>query len=88
MNQQKTVVTVGKYKFQIIDNILMSEDTGNIYNQSFKIGGDYADCVSVSIRYTKNQPVHAYIPHAMYDPECSMDVPLERGGSVVMIKTL
>ena len=35
MNQQKTVVTVGKYKFQIIDNILMSEDTGNIYNQSF-----------------------------------------------------
>jgi hypothetical protein len=88
MNPEKTIVSVGKYKFQIIDNILKSEDTGNIYNRSFKIGGDYADCVSVSIRYNKNQPVYAYIPHAMYDPECSMDVPLERGGSVIMIKTL
>lgn len=83
----KTVVTNGKYKFQIIDNTLTSND-GQIYNRSFKIGGTYSDCISVSIRYHKNQPVYAYIPHAMYDPECSIDVPLERGGSVIMMKAL
>ena len=84
----KTVVIIGKYKFQIIDNTLISNDTGQIYNRSFKIGGNYSDCISVSIRYHKNQPVYAYIPHAMYDPECSIDVPLERGGSVIMMKAL
>lgn len=83
----KTVVTVGKYKFQIIDNMLIS-DEGEIYNRSFKIGGDYPDCVNVSVRYHENKPVYAYIPHAMYDPECSIETPLERGSSVIMIKTL
>jgi hypothetical protein len=44
----------------------------------------------VSISYdSKNEPISASIPHIMYDEECSIDVPLDRGeGSIKMIKTL
>jgi hypothetical protein len=45
----KIVVIIGKYKFQIIDNTLISNDTGQIYNRSFKIGGNYSDCIRVDI---------------------------------------
>jgi len=83
-----TIVDVGKYKFQIIDNTLISSE-GNIYGRNFKIGGKYADCVNISIDYSdENIPISAKIPHAMYDEECALNVPLERGGSVIMIKTL
>ena len=83
-----TVIDVGKYKFQIIDNTSISPK-GNIYSRNFKIGSNHVDCVNVSIDYNdKNQPISAYIPYAMYDKECSLNIPLERGGSVIMIKTL
>ena len=42
-----------------------------------------------SITYNQNQPVSACIPYVVYDPDCSIDIPLDRGqGSVIMIKTL
>jgi hypothetical protein len=82
-----TFINVGKYKFQIIDNTLSSR--GQIYCRSFKIGGNQSDCVNVSITYNQNQPISASIPHILYDPDCSINIPLDRGqGSVVMIKTL
>jgi hypothetical protein len=82
-----TTIDVGKYKFQIIDNTSISSE-GIIYSRNFKIGGKHADCVNVSINYSENIPISAYIPHAMYDEECTLNIPLERGGSVIMIKTL
>jgi hypothetical protein len=82
-----TTIDVGKYKFQIIDNTSISSE-GIIYSRSFKIGGKHADCVNVSINYSENIPISAYIPHAMFDEECTLNIPLERGGSVIMIKTL
>lgn len=82
----KTIVKVGKYKFQIIDTILFAR--GEIYGRNIKIGGiNYADCINVSICYNDDQPVSAYIPD--YHEECSIDVPLDRGsGSIIMIKAV
>lgn len=84
----KTIVKVGKYKFQIIDTILFAR--GEIYGRNIKIGGiNYADCINVLICYNDDQPVSAYIPDIQYDEDCSIDVPLDRGsGSIVMIKTM
>jgi hypothetical protein len=82
----KTIIKVGKYTFQIIENTSIYE--GRILSRNFKIGGDKDDCVSVSIKYQNNQPIFAKIPYVMHDPECSFDVHLDRGGSVIMIKTL
>ena len=83
-----TIVKVGKYKFKIIDNMLFAR--GEIYYRNIKIGGvNYKDCVNISIRYNQNNPVSAYIPHIIYNEECSMDIPLDRGeGSILMIKTV
>jgi hypothetical protein len=80
-------VSVGKYRFKIIDNTLSYND--QIYSRNFKIGGNVSDCVNISIQYINNKPISAYIPHIMYDPECSMDVILEKGkGTLIMVKTL
>jgi hypothetical protein len=87
MEPIKTIITQGKYTFQITDNTLSLRD--QIYSRNFKIGGNYPDCVNVSITYQNNLPVSASIPHVVYDPECSIHTPLDRGqGSVIMIKTL
>ena len=80
-------ISVGKYRFKIIDNTLSYDD--HIYSRNFKIGGNVSDCVNISIRYSNNKPISAYIPHIMYDPECSMDVILEKGkGTLIMVRTL
>ena len=83
-----TEKTVGKYRFIIKDNTLLLRE--KIYSRTVKIGGNYQDCVSVSIKFNdENQPESAYIPHIMYDPDCSVDIKLDRGeGSIIMIKTL
>jgi hypothetical protein len=81
-------INVGKYKFKIIDNTLLSRDQ-IIYSRNFKIGGNVSDCVNISIRYIQGKPVSAYIPHIIYDPDCSIDIPLENGkGTISMVKTL
>lgn len=87
MESTKTTLHVGKYTFQIIDNTLSMRE--QIYCRNFKIGGNNSDCVNVSITYNQNKPVSASIPHIVYDPDCSIDIPLDRGqGSVIMIQTL
>jgi hypothetical protein len=88
MEPKKTIINVGKYTFQITDNTLSARE--QIYCRNFKIGGNNLDCINVSISYdSKNEPISASIPHIMYDEECSIDVPLDRGeGSIKMIKTL
>jgi hypothetical protein len=87
MEPIKREVYSGKYKFIITDNTLSARE--EIYCRNFKIGGNHSDCVNVSISYKNNEPISASMPHIIYDPECSMDTPLDRGGgSVIMIKTL
>lgn len=82
----------GKYHFTIYNNITTNYLTGKPLSHNFKIGGEYADCVNVSILYNKDgQPEKGKIVTAMYDPECIVKgtVPLEHGGgSEIMIKTL
>jgi hypothetical protein len=89
MEPIKTIVNIGKYKFQIIDNTLSLRE--EIYCRNFKIGdnSNNSDCVNVSIKYNQNKPVSASIPYIVYDPDCSIDSPLDRGqGSIIMIKIL
>jgi hypothetical protein len=82
-----TFVKVGKYTFKIIEN--KSEYDGKIFSRTFKIGGDYEDCVNLSYMYRDGIPVSAKLPHLMYEPECAVGSELERGlGSELLIKTL
>ena len=86
MEPVKTVVKSGKYAFQITDNTLLYG--GEIYSRSFKIGERPLNCVDVSISYKDGKPT-AHIPYVEYNPDCSVDTPLDSGrGTIVMIKTL
>ena len=81
------IIHKGKYTFKITDNTLFIRD--QIYCRNFKIGSETADCVNISISYKDNQPVSASMPYVVYLPECSIDVPLDKGnGSIIMIRTL
>lgn len=84
----RTDIPVGPYHFTIIDRT--NTHKGNIISRNFKIGGDYSDCVNVSIQYDDHShPISGKIQTIVYDEECSKEVPLERGdGSITMIKTL
>lgn len=80
-------VKIGKYTFKIIENIMRYNN--NIFSRTFKIGGDYEDCVNLSYAYSNGSPQSAKLPHLMYEPECTVGKYLERGGgSELMIKTL
>jgi len=85
--ETETIVNSGKYKFRIVDKITKYEE--RIIGRNLKIGGNYSDCVNILISYSGDTPVSAYIPILVYDEECSIETPLDRGGgSVVMIKEL
>jgi len=81
-----------KYPITIYDNIQNNYLTGKLLSHNFKIGGEYNDCVNVSVLYNKDgNPEKGRIVTAMYDPECTVNgtAHLEhRGGSEIMIKTL
>ena len=79
------LVQSGKYTFRITKNIQVYRD--EIIIHTYKIGGDYADCVNISYRYSNNKPIQAKIPHLLYEPECATSF-LEKGsGTELMIKT-
>lgn len=84
----RTDIPVDPYHFTIIDRTHTHK--GNIISRNFKIGGDYSDCVNVSIQYDDHShPISGKIQTIVYDEECSKEVPLQRGeGSITMIKTL
>jgi hypothetical protein len=87
MEQKQFEITVGKYKFRIIDNILRFD--GQIYTRNFKIGGIYTDCVNISVSYKDNKPICVSIPILTYNEDCSLDAPLDRGnGTIIMIRTI
>ena len=78
-------IKVGKYRFEIIDETLSVDD--QIYSRVFKILGNVSDCVHISIRYDKNQPVSAHINFGESNA-CISDVLLERTKYITMVKTL
>lgn len=81
------IVKAGKYNFKITEKRMAFGD--RIISHTFKIGGDYDNCISVSYTYNNNKPVSAKIPHALYEPECSVGSDLEKGaGTIIMLKTL
>ncbi len=83
----KENIQVGKYIFSIIDKTTTYRDI--ILYRTFKIGGDYEDCINLSYLYNNGIPVEAKLPHLMYEPECTIGSNLERGGgSEIMIKTI
>jgi len=84
-----TDVSIGKYRFTILDNILEYE--GRIFSRNFKIGSkNYSDCVNVSVSYnSNNQPTRAHIPTLVSHRYCAIDNNLDKGeGSILMIKTI
>ncbi len=84
-----TIVDIGKYKFRIKENILRNRDD-EVYCYNFQISGNYSDCVNVSVSYDdKGNPISAKIPTLVYDSECSLAAPLDRGeGTIQIIKAL
>jgi len=84
----KTTVTSGKYNFVITDITSPNRD-GNIGTRSFTIGGTYEDCINVAYLYRDNQPISAKITTIDYEPECALNMNLEKGGgTAIMLKTL
>jgi hypothetical protein len=82
------IIKKGKYTFKIKKNI--QEFRERILIHTYKIGGDYDDCVNISYIYdNNNKPMKAKIPHLLYEPECSIGSNLNRGGGTeLMIKTI
>ena len=87
MNKEyTTTISNGKYSFVIKRSIQAYGD--RILGRTYVLGGDYANCITISYKYSNNTPVEASLPHLLYEPECSVGSTLERGGgSEIMIKT-
>jgi len=80
------IITSGKYKFKVTTNIQLYE--GRITSHTYKLGGDYGDCINISYKYKNNIPIKAMLPHLLYEPECAVGGFLEKGsGTEEMIKT-
>lgn len=89
MDTSDVIININGYSFKITENKLLYGGD-RIISHTFKIGGDYNNCISVSYKYDmNNKPISAKIPHALYEPECAIGSKLERGsGTVLMLKTL
>lgn len=84
----KTTVISGNYNFLITD-VSTPNREGNIGTRSFSIGGTYEDCINISYLYCDNEPISAKITTVDYEPECALNMNLEKGGgTVIMLKTL
>jgi len=61
----------------------------DILYTTLQVGGDYLDCVNVTILYNNNIPVSAKMPHVMYDEHCVINGKMQHGdGSKDMIQTV
>jgi hypothetical protein len=79
-------IKVGKYSFVITENTFAFAD--KIISHTFKIGGTYNDCISISYTYNNLTPVSAKIVYVSYEPECTTGNNLEKGcGTAIMLKT-
>lgn len=79
-------ITVGKYTFKVSENKMLYDK--RIISHTFRIGGTYNDCISISYTYNDDIPVSAKIMFICYEPECSLGDNLENGGGTeIMLKT-
>jgi hypothetical protein len=87
MNKPRiTTIDVGEYQFRIIDKTLESTIHG-IYGRNFKIGGNFLECISVSIRYDDEQnPISAFMNELIYDYK--WEIQLDQPGYIMLLKTL
>lgn len=85
---ETTNISIGKYRFKIIDNILTYNE--KIYSRNCKLCGNVSYSVTISIRYNNSdEAVSAYIYHNDNDPEYDIDINLEKEEFTnIMIKTL
>lgn len=85
---ETTNISIGKYRFKIIDNTLTYND--KIYSRNCKIFGNVSYSVTISIRYNNSdEAVSAHIYHNDNDPEYDMDINLETEEFTnIMIKTI
>lgn len=80
------IIEIDKYKFFIQRRIETYRD--EIIIHTYKVGGNYKDCITISYRYKESKPVQATIPHLLYEPECAVDTFLEKGsGTEILIKS-
>ena len=80
-------IRAGKYTFSVDENKLVYAD--RIISHTFKIGGSYNDCISISYTYNNNIPVSAKINFVQYEPECAIENNLEKGGgTAIMLKSI
>jgi hypothetical protein len=87
MNIINTKIISGDTQFNISETTMKYGDT--IFNKSFKLGGDYNNCMTISIQYNNGNPISAKIPYIEYEPECSIGSDLKKGsGTINMVKTL
>jgi hypothetical protein len=78
------IIKSGKYKFKVTRNIQMYRD--QILIHTYKVGGDFSDCVNISYFYEDNKPVRVTV-YLLYEPECFVGSTLDSGGGTeLMIK--
>lgn len=79
-------ITSGKYTFVVSENKMVYDK--RIISHTFRIGGTYNDCISISYTYNDNVPISAKIVFVRYEPECPLESNLEKGGgTTIMLKT-
>jgi hypothetical protein len=82
-----TFVTINGNRFKILENTLQYCD--RILSHTFKLGGEYEDCINISLTYENGKPKYGKIGHIEYDPMCVMNGQLNKGkGTILMVKTL
>ena len=80
------IIDIGRYRFKVIKNIIKHNDI--LISHTYKVGGDYADCINVSYKYSNNVPISVSMPHLLYEPECAIGSILEKGtGTELLIKS-
>jgi hypothetical protein len=80
-------ITANGKQFRVKETIMKYGD--RILSHTFKLGGDYDDCVNVTLFYENDQPIHGKIPYIEHDEKCAIGSTLDRGsGTILMIKTL
>lgn len=88
MYQSVTQITANGKQFCIKETKMTYGD--RVISHTFKLGGDYEDCVDATVFYGPNhQPTHGKIPYIEHIEQCAIGSSLQRGvGTVLMIKTL
>jgi hypothetical protein len=86
--EKSTTIKANGYEYHIKETTLSYGD--RIISHTFTMGGDYPNCLTVSLFYDYGQetPRYAKIPYIEYDPGCSIGSTLPKGtGTIHMLTT-